>query len=242
MLIKLLLGLPMVFCKFPVLMFLVAFLWRSCSWNHGQCCCAGTRIFVQSGIYDEFLQKFTERSKAIKVGDPFAPDTNQGPQVSQIQYDVRIMFFIAEIDNWCQCSIAYHGIHRVWQKARRQSPSWWWSCWQRRILYPAYHFHRHQARHEDCAGRDFRTRRCRHQIWRWRRFVRLSSWCVCFSWLVTGIPQISSAKPTTRCMVLLLLCSVGTLAVLCLSLTSSRLARLGYVILCVSGSDGWSVL
>ncbi|KAK7457119.1 hypothetical protein VKT23_010419 [Stygiomarasmius scandens] len=62
-------------------------------WNHGQCCCAGTRIFVQSGIYDEFLKKFTEKSKAIKVGDPFAPDTNQGPQVSQIQYD-RIMGYI----------------------------------------------------------------------------------------------------------------------------------------------------
>ena len=59
------------------------------SWNHGQCCCAGTRIFVQSGIYDKFLAKFTEKVKAIKVGDPFAKDTNQGPQVSKIRFDVR---------------------------------------------------------------------------------------------------------------------------------------------------------
>ncbi|KAG6827489.1 hypothetical protein H0H92_011565 [Tricholoma furcatifolium] len=62
-------------------------------WNHGQACCAGSRIFVQSGIYDEFLAKFTAKAKQIKLGDPFANDTNQGPQVSQIQYD-RIMGYI----------------------------------------------------------------------------------------------------------------------------------------------------
>ncbi|KAI6157364.1 aldehyde dehydrogenase [Pisolithus tinctorius] len=61
--------------------------------NHGQCCCAGSRIFVQEGVYDEFLKRFTEKSRSIKVGDPFAPDTFQGPQVSQIQYD-RIMGYI----------------------------------------------------------------------------------------------------------------------------------------------------
>jgi len=62
-------------------------------WNHGQACCAGSRIFVQAGIYDEFLHKFTEKSKSLKVGDPFATDSYQGPQVSQIQYD-RIMDYI----------------------------------------------------------------------------------------------------------------------------------------------------
>ncbi|KAL0576418.1 hypothetical protein V5O48_005554 [Marasmius crinis-equi] len=62
-------------------------------WNHGQACCAGTRIFVQSGIYDEFLKRFTEKSKAIKLGDPFEEGVDQGPQVSQIQYD-RIMNYI----------------------------------------------------------------------------------------------------------------------------------------------------
>ncbi|KAF8884703.1 aldehyde dehydrogenase domain-containing protein [Mucidula mucida] len=62
-------------------------------WNHGQACCAGSRIFVQSGIYDEFLKRFTERTKNIKVGDPFAEGIDQGPQVSQQQYD-RIMGYI----------------------------------------------------------------------------------------------------------------------------------------------------
>lgn len=62
-------------------------------WNHGQTCCAGTRIFVQSGIYDEFLNKLTAKAQSIRVGDPFGADTDQGPQVSQIQYD-RIMGYI----------------------------------------------------------------------------------------------------------------------------------------------------
>ncbi|KAI0280871.1 aldehyde dehydrogenase [Russula aff. rugulosa BPL654] len=61
--------------------------------NHGQCCTAGSRIFVQSGIYDEFLERFTAKSKSVKLGDPFESDSYQGPQVSQIQFD-RIMGYI----------------------------------------------------------------------------------------------------------------------------------------------------
>ncbi|KAG1736643.1 aldehyde dehydrogenase domain-containing protein [Suillus paluster] len=62
-------------------------------WNHGQTCCAGSRIFVQEGIYDEFLKRFTEKTRSLKVGDPFAPDTFQGPQVSEVQFN-RIMSYI----------------------------------------------------------------------------------------------------------------------------------------------------
>ncbi|KAJ2922163.1 hypothetical protein H1R20_g14933, partial [Candolleomyces eurysporus] len=62
-------------------------------WNHGQACCAGSRIFVQSGVYDEFLEKFTAKAKEIKLGDPFGEGVDQGPQISQIQYD-RIMGYI----------------------------------------------------------------------------------------------------------------------------------------------------
>ena len=58
--------------------------------NHGQCCCAGSRIYVQESIYDKFVERFKERAQQNKVGDPFANDTFQGPQVSQLQYD-RIM-------------------------------------------------------------------------------------------------------------------------------------------------------
>lgn len=56
-------------------------------YNHGQCCCAGTRIYVQEGIYDKFLAAFKKRAAENKVGDPFDEETFQGPQVSQLQYD-----------------------------------------------------------------------------------------------------------------------------------------------------------
>lgn len=61
--------------------------------NHGQCCCAGSRLLVQEGIYDKFVARFKERAAANKLGDPFAADTFQGPQVSQLQFD-RIMEYI----------------------------------------------------------------------------------------------------------------------------------------------------
>jgi len=63
--------------------------------NHGQCCCAGSRIYVQDTIYDSFLEKFRERAAKNVVGDPFAKDTFQGPQVSKVQFD-RIMDYIKQ--------------------------------------------------------------------------------------------------------------------------------------------------
>ncbi|KAK7063661.1 aldehyde dehydrogenase [Favolaschia claudopus] len=62
-------------------------------WNHGAACCAGSRIFVQSGIYDKFLEKFTEKSKAIRIGNPFGENIDQGPMSSEAQFN-RIMSYI----------------------------------------------------------------------------------------------------------------------------------------------------
>ncbi|PYH48330.1 aldehyde dehydrogenase family protein [Aspergillus saccharolyticus JOP 1030-1] len=62
-------------------------------YNHGQCCCAGSRLLVQEGIYDKFVARLKERSAQNKVGNPFDKDTFQGPQVSQLQFD-RIMEYI----------------------------------------------------------------------------------------------------------------------------------------------------
>lgn len=61
--------------------------------NHGQCCCAGSRVLVQEGIHDKFVARFKERAAQNKLGDPFAADTFQGPQVSQLQFE-RIMDYI----------------------------------------------------------------------------------------------------------------------------------------------------
>ncbi|OKL61224.1 Aldehyde dehydrogenase [Talaromyces atroroseus] len=63
--------------------------------NHGQCCCAGSRILVHESIYDEFLALFKKRAQQNNVGNPFNPETFQGPQVSQVQYD-RIMEYITD--------------------------------------------------------------------------------------------------------------------------------------------------
>lgn len=51
--------------------------------NHqGEICIAGSRVFVQEGIYDEFVKKITESLKNWVVGDPFDSNVDQGPQVS----------------------------------------------------------------------------------------------------------------------------------------------------------------
>lgn len=61
--------------------------------NMGQCCIAGSRIFVQEGIYEEFLEKITQRAKKRVVGDPFRSDVDQGPQVDENQFK-RILSYI----------------------------------------------------------------------------------------------------------------------------------------------------
>src|ERR1700733_12174962 len=61
--------------------------------NHGQCCCAGSRVFVEEKIYDEFVEKSVARAKARKVGDPFDPANEQGPQVDDVQFE-KVMSYI----------------------------------------------------------------------------------------------------------------------------------------------------
>ncbi len=61
--------------------------------NQGQCCCAGSRLFVEDRVHDQFVDKVLARVRRQKIGDPFDPETTQGPQVSQEQLD-RILGFI----------------------------------------------------------------------------------------------------------------------------------------------------
>src|SRR5438067_8933381 len=62
--------------------------------NQGQCCCAGSRLFVEEKMHDQFVEKLVAKAKTQKVGDPFEPDTTQGPQISQEQMD-RILGYVA---------------------------------------------------------------------------------------------------------------------------------------------------
>jgi aldehyde dehydrogenase (NAD+) len=61
--------------------------------NQGQCCCAGSRLFVQEKVYDKVVDKIAAMNKARHVGDPLDPTTEQGPQIDQAQFD-KIMHYI----------------------------------------------------------------------------------------------------------------------------------------------------
>ena len=61
--------------------------------NMGQCCCAGSRLFVEESIHDAFVERMLENVAGRKLGDPLDPSTEQGPQVDQAQFD-KIMKYI----------------------------------------------------------------------------------------------------------------------------------------------------
>lgn len=61
--------------------------------NQGQCCCAGSRLFVQEKVYDQFVEKVAAMNKTRKLGNPLDANTEQGPQVDQAQFD-KIMHYI----------------------------------------------------------------------------------------------------------------------------------------------------
>src|SRR5215210_7724050 len=53
--------------------------------NQGQVCCAGSRLFLDARVKDEFLDRFKEKSSRVRVGDPMDKNTQMGPQVSEEQ-------------------------------------------------------------------------------------------------------------------------------------------------------------
>jgi len=61
--------------------------------NLGQSCCAGSRVFVEETIYQQFTEKSIARAKKRIVGDPFDRRTELGPVVDQSQFD-KVMGYI----------------------------------------------------------------------------------------------------------------------------------------------------
>ncbi|KAI8922811.1 aldehyde dehydrogenase domain-containing protein [Entophlyctis helioformis] len=61
--------------------------------NAGQCCCAGSRVYVHEDVYDEFVAKFKEATSSIKLGDPFDESSDQGALVDDIQFN-RVLDYI----------------------------------------------------------------------------------------------------------------------------------------------------
>lgn len=88
--------------------------------NQGQCCCAGSRLFVEESVYDEFVQKITARASRRVVGNPFDTETQQGPQVDQAQFD-KIMHYIDR--GHAQGAQCLTGGHRVGQRGYYIQPT-----------------------------------------------------------------------------------------------------------------------
>jgi betaine-aldehyde dehydrogenase len=64
-------------------------------YSTGQVCSNGTRVFVQAGIREAFLERLVARTEAIKIGDPMDEDVQMGPLVSRAQFD-KVMGYVAQ--------------------------------------------------------------------------------------------------------------------------------------------------
>ena len=54
-------------------------------YNCGECCCAGTRLFVHEDIYDRFVPAFVEAADSLTLGDPLLESTELGPEITDTQ-------------------------------------------------------------------------------------------------------------------------------------------------------------
>jgi aldehyde dehydrogenase (NAD+) len=63
-------------------------------YNAGQCCTAGSRLFVEESIHGEFVRRLADRARRRRLGDPLDPATEQGPQVSKDQMD-KVLGYVA---------------------------------------------------------------------------------------------------------------------------------------------------
>ncbi len=63
--------------------------------NAGQTCVCANRFYVQSGVYDQFVEKLAAKAGAIKVGNGFEPGINQGPMIDD-QAIVKVEAHVAD--------------------------------------------------------------------------------------------------------------------------------------------------
>ena len=71
--------------------------------NQGQCCFAGSRVFVEEKIHEAFVEKLVKRARARRLGDPFDSNTTQGPQVDQAQFDKILSYIDKGVGEGAQC-------------------------------------------------------------------------------------------------------------------------------------------
>ena len=78
--------------------------------NHGQCCCAGSRLYVHKKHFDKVVEGVAAAAKKIKIGPGHAPDTEMGPLVSEEQLN-RVMGFLQAGQSEGAKSLAGGGRH-----------------------------------------------------------------------------------------------------------------------------------
>lgn len=61
--------------------------------NQGEVCCAGSRLFLEKSIHDEFVEKLSDKASSLRVGNPEDAGTQMGAQVSKEQFD-KILGYI----------------------------------------------------------------------------------------------------------------------------------------------------
>ncbi|MBI4719337.1 MAG: aldehyde dehydrogenase family protein [Planctomycetes bacterium] len=81
-------------------------------YNMGQCCCAGSRLFVEAPVYDQVMEIIAGRAKKQVIGDPFDNATTQGPQVSKDQFNTVLRYIDAGKRDGARCVIGGDKVDR----------------------------------------------------------------------------------------------------------------------------------
>src|SRR5437588_4452662 len=88
--------------------------------NHGQCCCAGSRLYVEKSVYDQVVVGVADHARKIKVGPGLEPGTQMGPLVSQEQLN-RVCGYLEA--GFSEGATALSGGHRKGDKGYFVEPT-----------------------------------------------------------------------------------------------------------------------
>ncbi len=88
--------------------------------NHGQCCCAGSRLYIEKPIFDRVVEGVAEHAKKINVGSGLDPETSMGPLVSEEQLN-RVCGFLES--GFSEGATAISGGHRKGDKGYFVEPT-----------------------------------------------------------------------------------------------------------------------
>ena len=78
--------------------------------NHGQCCCAGSRLYVQEKIYDRVVAGISDYAKNIRLGSGQDADTQMGPLVSKNQENTVLGYIQSGLDEGAEMTTGGHKV------------------------------------------------------------------------------------------------------------------------------------